>query len=182
MSKSYDDIKKSLTNLYSSYFPTERYIEHFSMDGIMPIPNAETDANFKSDPNIPQEIKLLNIVPTELYSVIQKFDLDPSQLNESDKNLRLKYLDIALKALNDNYQQIYEQLKSQQPKFVLDNMEASKNLSIRLIKLLILEINPIKCPQCPQCPEEKSTKPYLACIGLLFLTVCILLVMYLTKK
>jgi hypothetical protein len=64
----------------------------------------------------------------------------------------------------------YEDIKKS-----LTDSDASKNLTIRIIKLLIKEVNPEKCP------EEKSTMPYLIAIGALACIVLILLILYLTS-
>jgi hypothetical protein len=138
INKSYDNIKQSLSSLYSSYADKENVetfnnIEHFSMGG-MPRPTPDIDVRFKNEP-LPQDIKDLNIVPSELYNVIEKFDLEPSRLNDTEKGLRIKYLDIAMKVIDNNYQKLVMLMRSEeemkrnmqsQPVMVMKSVNISK--------------------------------------------------------
>lgn len=173
---SYEDIKKSLTDLYSYVSAPPSNIEQFTIMG--PKPDSTVDATYAKDTNIPPEIKKYNIVPTELYSVVDNFDLEPSKLNDSEKALRTKYLNLLLQVIDDHYLKMYNQLNESDHPFkdlIKANSDASKNLTIRIIKLLIKEINP------EICPEEKSTTPYIIAITSLSLLVLILLILYLTS-
>lgn len=173
---SYEDIKKSLTDLYSYVAAPPSNIEQFTIMG--PKPDSKVDENYKNDTNIPPEIKKYNIIPTELYNVVDNFDLEPLKLSDTDKALRTKYLTILLQVIDDYYTQMYNRLRETDSPFkdvMVANSDASKNLTIRIIKLLIKEVNPDKCP------EEKSTMPYMIAIGVLSCIVVLLLILYLTS-
>ena len=150
INKSYDDIKQSLSNLYSSYADkgnVESFdnIEHFSMGG-MPRPTPDIDFRFKNEP-LPQEIKDLNVVPSELYNVIEKFDLEPSRLNETEKGLRIKYLDIAMNVIDNNYQKfLFMLMRTQQ--------EMQETQVIQSRPVLVSAIRPQPAPQ--SVPREAS--------------------------
>ena len=132
---SYDDIKKQLSDMYSMYIDNGRTNEHFSLDHL-PKPDSPLYSELLNNPNVPVELRK-SIVPSELYNVIQKFDLEPSQLTQQEKELRIKYLDIMSKTIIDNYSKLNLRGK---PEIVLKNVDSSKNLILRIIKLLKKEV------------------------------------------
>lgn len=165
---SYDTIKGSLKNLYFDYVPQkEQYsnIEHFTLPQEMKrdLVAQNIDQRFKSDLNVPIEIRNI-IVPSEVISVVEKFDLDPSLLNTDEKNLRKKYLEFILTQTNDMYMRYKtdvinnlpnkQSLTPEQIILISQNADSLQMLTVRIIKLLIKELEPpVKCPKCPKCPE-----------------------------
>ena len=173
LDSTYEDIKKSLSDLYFYIQPSSSNIEEFTLMG--PKPDIEFDTMYKNDPNIPVEIKQYNIIPSELYSVIDNFDLEPLKLSEIDKSLRIKYLNILLKIIDDYYTKINSyintaSLDKSSKDMLIANSEPSKNLTIRIIKLLIKEVN-----------SEDITKSYTLSISFLSCLI-ILLILFIFKK
>jgi len=169
---SYDNIKDSLQNLYFNYVQQEeRYsnIEHFSVSQFIK-EDKNMDTRFKNDNNLPIEIKKLQniIVPSELISVIEKFDLEPILLNDDEKRLRKKYLNIIIDQINDKYSAYKTEIMIAHPaitglsieekRLVSENADSFQKLTIRIIKLLIKELEPTKCPKCPKCPKVSDHK------------------------
>ena len=157
---SYDDIKQYLINMYNISQqvsnPPNHIIENFTVQ-FNNLPD-NVDAIF--DKESPPLLKQYNLKPTELIKVIEKFDLEPSELTQTEKDLRVKYLQTLLKAINDNYNLVV-MLAQKHPvilqmqqgsKLIFDNMNPAKNLIVRIIKLLIAEIT-IVCPVCPIIPK-----------------------------
>ena len=169
---SYDNIKGNLQDLYINYIPQEeRYsnVEHFTIPQHLkdPIAIREIDQRFKSDPNVRPVIKNI-VVPSEVISVVDKFDLEPSLLNTDEKNLRKKYLEILLTQMNDMYitQKTHmidnshwtHSLSPEEKRIVSENADSFQMLTARIIKLLIKELEPTKCPKCPKCPTVSRNK------------------------
>lgn len=161
---SYDNIKGNLQDLYINYIPQEEQysnVEHFTVPEI-PISIQELDQRFKSDPNVPPVIRNI-VVPSEVRSVVDKFDLEPSLLNTDEKNLRKKYLEILLTQMNDFYMtqkthminnsHFTQNLTPEEKRIVSENADSFHMLTVRIIKLLIKELGPPpKCPKCRKCP------------------------------
>jgi hypothetical protein len=133
-------------------------IEHFM---VPPLQN-NTDERFRLDPNVPEDIRN-TVIPSELSSVIEKFDLDPGLLTEKEKILRIKYLELSIKIINDSYDKrkdefmksdMWNSLTIEQKMVWNTNIDSFKVLTLRIVKLLIKELDPpVKCPDCPVCPS-----------------------------
>lgn len=161
---SFDQVKNELMNLYSSYTnnfgminnAVGPYIEHFSMHGF-PKPDAEFDRQFLLSPDVPQEVKQLGFLPSELYDVISKFDLGPHLLNDNEKNLRRKYLNMLKVYMDMQYKNVMARNSpeaiqmlqtSNDPNSLrilsyFENAAAFKNFIDRIINLLLQEMGPI---------------------------------------
>lgn len=181
---SFDQVKYELTNLYSSYINNSNminnavgpYIEHFSIYGF-PRPNAEFDRQFLLSPDMPQELKQLGFLPSELYDVISKFDLGPQFLNDNEKNLRRKYLKMLKVYMNIQYKNFMAGVTPESIKFLqmvgdensvkllnnVENMRAGKNFLFRIIDLLLQEMDPIKCQDCDAKSKVTALAKVNAC-------------------
>jgi hypothetical protein len=119
-SKAYDEIKNSLSNLYSivqAATPSSRpvvehftipVVEHFTIPG--PVPDwdqvkkdQEKAMIDRPDDPVLKTIKKYSLDPKELYNVMMNFDLDPASLNKDDRALRIKYLNTLKQMITDNY-------------------------------------------------------------------------------
>lgn len=177
----YTNIKKSLLSLYNKYTGIDKgNSEYFSLD-FFPRPTSQMDDYFLKSVDIPEEIRILKIIPSELYDVIDKFDLKPSELTESEKQLRMKYLDILSKAIESNSEKIYQYYENNvnvdtenvaNRQVVLSNMKHANRLVLRIIKLLKDEIYP------PQCSEKTG---YIVAIIILLIALIISLFMWYKK-
>ena len=106
----------------------------------------------KSMGEIPPELKQYNVTNRELYDVSKDFDIAPVNLTKTQKELRKKYLYIILTIMNKSRESIKKSfenmLKSPDGqntgmlKEGLVNFDATFNLIRRIIKLLIVEIDP----------------------------------------
>lgn len=191
---SYNDLKQSLTKLYYSYMPQK--VETFVVDMFPPFPSMLADADYQKNlpvmldqammgakqAGLPLEYAnaMANIArqirPSELYFAVVNFDLHPRQLDEANKNIRIKYLKLFKAAiqLSDKYLspvvkaqmaknlepgrqvvrlsdgRMVEQATSVDPLqlFVFKNFDSGRDMLIRLIDLLILEANPVVCAEC----------------------------------
>jgi hypothetical protein len=135
------------------------------------------------DPEPPLEGKVkeyaekYKLVPKEIYSVIDKFDIAPSSLSEKDKELRKKYLRILIDVVN-NESPIYKALMLNNEgansgispnAYVVSNIEPFATLMVRIANLLLLEIDPVVCKTCsecqspPPCPTCKEPIPCPKC-------------------
>lgn len=91
--------------------------------------------------------QMLEFDAKELYDVIDKFDLPPSELTLGEKELRLKYLKLLRKHLNDNSQTSFKsmmitEMKSDEKKneLALKNVDPSVRFFTRIIDLMIGEL------------------------------------------
>ena len=203
MATPYDNIKQSLLKMIE---PTkneqvQNNIENFTLMP-PPMPLSELNIKFKNDPMIPSIVKQYNLIPSEIYSVVDNFDIPGSNLNQADKDLRLKYLRLLIKAINDNFS-LGVKIINESPaipnndfkRYITENVLPTKNLIIRIINLMIAEIIPQPQPACPTCPAPppcpvcpappppcQDTKPFIGGIIGLVVLVIIMSIMYAMKS
>ena len=131
-------------------------------------------------PDVQVKLTKYNIIPKEVYDVISKFDYEPAILNDAEKILRKKYLNILLQIIKDEsstlrsnaYSMItggpLHQTVPEQVPIIMQNYDLTISLVIRIIKLLILEIDPLVC----------NTMPYIIALIIITFLCLILLSMY----
>lgn len=120
----YDYIKQRLSNLKSNQ------TEHF----VLP-PYSD------SGPPPSSIFQQYSIDPKEYYDVVAKFDLPPSSLNDVEKELRKKYLNILLNIIKNERDNVKRNAASYGPE-VYNNYDAFTNLVVRIINLMINELSP----------------------------------------
>ena len=108
--------------------------------------------------------------PHELYDVMTKFEKSPSELTATEKTLRKKYLNIAKTQITQKEPQLKQLISTLDP-IAANNFDSGKKLIIRIIDLLISEIEPISCLNSPECPKC-NTKPYI-------ITIIVLIILFL---
>lgn len=150
----YNNIKSQLLTL------TNKPTEHFTLDLGEPTPEEL------------EELKKRNIVPEEVYKVVEQFEKPPSTLSTDDKALRKKYLQILLDVIN-------EQAPSGKEMTVMvpelyNNYDASVELIKRIINLMLSEIDKEVCPD--------YTPVFYTGLGVVVILLIIISVMYAVMK
>lgn len=169
----YNSIKTKIADLTKVPKNTQYMlgVEHFTLPS-KAFPEGG-DEKFKTEmerePNNPM-VKLslkYNVLPSEIKNVLTNFDLQPSLLSDSDKALRKKYLNIILSGINDEVSTLKDKIQddinngNEKSSLLLTNYDGMVNTVIRIVKLLIGEIDgPVICPTCPAqlvCPSAVQT-------------------------
>lgn len=116
-----------------------------------------------------------NIQQTELLNFIDNLDLETNQLNDNDKQIRIKYLEMLNKALNEDTDIINAINKEKQDavnsynnalknnpndyrlndmKLIVDNYDSVINFIKRINKMMLDETKgPVICPPPTECPN-----------------------------
>ena len=138
----------------------------------------------KSMGEVPPELKQYNVTNRELYDVGKDFDIAPVNLTKTQKELRKKYLYIILTIMNKSRESMKKSLENMikspdgQNTGMLNtgmlnegllNFDATFNLISRIIKLLIVEIDP---------PNNKG---YIAAIVVLSIILLIMGIICITR-
>lgn len=191
INKAYDYMKKMLADL-PSVVETSK-VESFTL---FPYPDPDPYPSQILRETDKQFLAKYKIIPKEVYSVIDKFDLHPKVLQESDKELRKKYLKILIDVVKNEIDVFKgsvlaagENGPASNP-FFLSNVDPAASLIARIADLLLLEIDPIVCPSCPTfkvCPScddnaaatmiAPSPLPYIGVIVILIISILIMFFM-----
>jgi hypothetical protein len=153
----YNAIKNRLQNLAAPK------IEAFTLQPYADLPISEEEKEM---------MQALGVDQKEVYDVIDKFDLPPTQLSPLEKQLRKKYLELILKFLNSEADNFKKQVEGSGmvDANMMSNYDASVVLSKRVVNLLIQEISPVECPKCKDCPECSKTLEH-SIIGILIVVL-----------
>jgi hypothetical protein len=90
------------------------------------------------DPNTKTLMGKYNATEREIYDVIDKFDLEPSELTPNERAMRKKYLQILLKMVDNEL----NDMLSQQPidPIMLQNKDSSMKVLKKVISLMIKDL------------------------------------------
>jgi hypothetical protein len=178
INKAYDYMKQMIADLPAIVETNKEKVESFTL---YPYPDPEPPLEGK----VKEYAEKYKLVPKEIYSVIDKFDIAPSSLSEKDKELRKKYLKILIDVVQNETDTfkghiltVGEHGPASNP-FFLSNVDPAASLIVRIANLLLLEIDPVvcrqgqepcpvcekslPCPSCPQCPTCKEPLPCPSC-------------------
>jgi hypothetical protein len=160
------DIKNLLKKIYNKepfnnipIFPFDRYYQE--KNDILAKKTGTTGENVY----IVNKITEYNIDERELYSVLVKFDISPSDITYEERLLRIKYLDILnniiKKELNDGLTKISKGFNSDDQIILLTNISNINNLLVRFVDLLIYEAKKVDdilygCPPPIVCPPPST--------------------------
>jgi hypothetical protein len=108
--EAYDSIKDSLGSLYSLYNADKTPSKVEGFVNIFDEPDwskmqQNMDEQFKRNPADPviMIFKKYNMTPKEIYNVLLKFDMEPSQITKDERVLRIKYLKMIQNVMSDYY-------------------------------------------------------------------------------
>lgn len=153
ISSAYSHIKEKLSKLYRT-----SNVETFELP---PYEEPEEDHKFF--------LKQFGIDHKEMYKVLEKFDLPPKSLNDSEKQMRKKYLELIKKEISSKKNDFKDIVGSnpmvtQAPELYIENYDAFMMLVERILDLLILELEPVVCKKvdetkkCPVCNISQLLK------------------------
>lgn len=212
----YNSIKSKITNLYKTPENTKYMlgVEHFTLpDKTFEFNDTEFQKEILDRPSDPIAKLALkyNILPSEIENVIKNFDSEPLKLSDVEKTLRKKYLNIILSIMLDEIRILKDKIQSnlkydtKSKDIILENYDPTVNTIIRIVKLLINEIDgpticptcPAQlvcptticptCPTCPDCPAQLVCPtikpiPYIIAISILVFLLIIFIILFLMKK
>jgi hypothetical protein len=157
LNQAYDYMKQMIADLPSIVDTNKEKVESFTL---YPYPNPEPPLEGKAK----EYAEKYKLVPKEIYSVIDKFDLSPSSLADKDKQLRKKYLNILIDVINNETQTFKAAMLHNEGAnsgispnaYVVSNVDPAASLIVRIANLLLLEIDPVVCKTCPECQSPTS--------------------------
>lgn len=160
----FSNIKKRLLELSSS-----NNVEQFTL---IPYPNPDPFPSKLSESELAM-VQKYNVIPKEVYSVVEKLDQPPNALTPDDKQLRKKYLNILLQVIDEQAKYFKGLVTSfvENDPHISENYDAAMVLTKRIVNLLLLELDPVVCQTC------KDSTDYTTYMGIGGIAIVVLILL-----